>query len=728
MMATLTIRVKRRKRGALAAIAAIVAIVAAAAVFVLLRSDSRGLPYHDSFRSGRIDEWTAYDGNWNVVDGAIKNDSDERGAKLMVGSPNWRSYAIDADLQLIGGGDAGLIARASNIERGVDSYSGYYVGLRTNDAKLVLGRAQYGWIEYPPQAMPGGVVPGRWYHLRLAVQGCTITASAHAVGTTDDTEIRVEDPDCLTSGKAGLRSMAAGGMWRNVSITSLPDTAEAVGAKPAPTPHRAVYPTSQGVVPLSKVMAGAAAPTPPSAEPTRTILPIRNLRLLSTTRPARVTIRGAVILTTPELYVQDSSGGVQVELAHGSALRVGDEVEIQGDARPDGLSAMITNATERQIGGLAPIPPASVTADQAATGAYASMFLEVEGRLYDRTTADTPGAVLEFRDGLQSFRAIATTAVTDSIFGNLEKNSVVRVRGVCMVGTKYTSNTVPFALIVNSPEDVKIIEGPPWWSAEHLIIMAVAMLCLGFGVHLLLSRAEEWRLHAVIDERERLANEMHDTLSQSFAGIGFQLRAIRNRLSRREAAIDQPSLLEDLKVASELVRHSHDEARRSIATLRPEAIEATGLVSALEQTARRMVSRSPVLVDVSVEGEARTLPLKVLDSLFRVGQEAIANAVQHGQPSKILIRIEYARDSIALVIEDDGIGFVQRPDSGGFGISGMRRRAESIDGTLDLETFPGGGTRVRAQAPTPRSVPWFLRLAYIRRKDQEYSNNVETGR
>jgi signal transduction histidine kinase len=297
-----------------------------------------------------------------------------------------------------------------------------------------------------------------------------------------------------------------------------------------------------------------------------------------------------------------------------------------------------------------------------------------------------------------------------------------------MVGTKYTSNTVPFALIVNSPEDVKIIEGPPWWSAEHLIIMAVAMLCLGFGVHLLLSRAEEWRLHAVIDERERLANEMHDTLSQSFAGIGFQLRAIRNRLSRREAAIDQPSLLEDLKVASELVRHSHDEARRSIATLRPEAIEATGLVSALEQTARRMVSRSPVLVDVSVEGEARTLPLKVLDSLFRVGQEAIANAVQHGQPSKILIRIEYARDSIALVIEDDGIGFVQRPDSGGFGISGMRRRAESIDGTLDLETFPGGGTRVRAQAPTPRSVPWFLRLAYIRRKDQEYSNNVETGR
>jgi signal transduction histidine kinase len=431
-------------------------------------------------------------------------------------------------------------------------------------------------------------------------------------------------------------------------------------------------------------------------------------------------VRGAVILTTPAIYVQDSSGGAEVALAHDSPLRVGDEVEVEGNAHPQGLNTRILNATVRQIGGLAPIPPISVTADQAATGAFASMFLEVEGRLDDRTDTAAPGVSLEFHDGLQTFRAIATTAVTDSLFRKLEKDSVIRVRGVCMVNTEYTGNTVPFALIVNSPEDVKVIDGPPWWSAEHLIAMALIMLGLGFVVHLFLSRAEEWRLHAVIDERERLAHEVHDTLAQSFAGIGFQLRAIRNRISRNGSAVDTPSLLEDLSVASDLVRHSHDEARRSIATLRPEAIEATGLVTALEQTARRMVSRSSVLVDVTVEGEARTLPLRVLDSLFRIGQEAIANAVQHGHPSKIVIRVEYSRSAIALVIEDNGCGFTPRPDSGGFGLSGMRRRAESIDGTLDLQSSPGKGTTIRAQAPTPRSVPWFLRLAYIRRTDLEY--------
>jgi signal transduction histidine kinase len=723
-MATATIRASRKKRGALLGVAAVVAIAAGALILLFLDGNSRGLPYHDSFRSGKIDEWSAYDGNWNVAGGAIKNDSDERGAKIIVGSPHWKSYVIEADLQLIGDGDAGLIARASHPDRGVDSYNGYYVGLRTTDQKMVLGRAQYGWVEFPPQPVPGGIVPGKWYHLSLAVQGCVVTASAHAVGDKDTAEIRVKDPNCLTSGRAGLRSMTAGGMWRNVRITALPNSGGSA-AESAPTPHMAVFPTSQGTEPLAKAPVPTSAPAsalPP--EPVRNIIRIRNLRLLSVTQPARVTIRGTVILTNPDLYVQDASGGARVQLAKDAALRVGDEVEIQGDVHPEGLAVTIAKASVRQTGGLAPIPPASVTADQAATGAFAFMFLEVEGRLHSQNDSRAPDATLELRDGLQRFRVIATTAVTSSLFRKLEKDSVVRVRGVCMVGAKYTSDVMPFAIIVNSPEDVKVIEGPPWWSTEHLIAMAIAMLCLGFGVHLLLSRAEKWRLHAVIDERERLANEMHDTLSQSFAGIGFQLRAIRNRLSRNSTALDPPSLLEDLKVASDLVKLSHDEARRNIATLRPEAIEATGLVSALEQTARRMVSRSPVIVDVSVEGEARTLPLKVLDSLFRIGQEAIANAVQHGQPSKIIIRVEYSRSFLALIIEDDGIGFVPRPDSGGFGISGMRRRAESVAGTLDIETFPGGGTRIRAQVPTPRNAPWFLRVAYSKQKDQEFSNHV----
>lgn len=697
-----------RGRRALA-IGAAAAVLAALALLAWIESPWRGLPYRDSFAGGTAGEWTAYAGNWILQGNAIKNDSDERGAKLITGSPQWKSYAMEADMQLLGGGDAGILIRASNLERGVDSYDGYYAGLRTGDQTMVFGRAQHGWYEFPPTVMPGGVVPGLWYHFRLAAQGCVISASATAIGTTYTARAVVDDPHCLKAGRAGLRSVGAGGLWRNIHIMRLPEHARNTGAYPAAPPHIALYPTSQGTAPS---MASAVSNSHPEKQPVavKTIQSIRNLRLFSVSRPAHVIVRGAVILTDPALYIQDSSGGVRVETAKPAPLKIGDEVEVEGDLYPHGLSAVIRNATERPLGGLAPIPPLSVTADQAATGAYDSMFIEVEGRLVGKSGARNR-RTLAFSDGLQTFRALAGSYGAGSLFDALRKNSTVQLRGVCMVSAAYTGNTVPFVVIVNSPEDVKVLVGPPWWSGEHLVLLALAMLGAGFLVHLFYSRAEEWRLHAVIDERERLAHEMHDTLAQSFAGIGFQLRAIRNRISRSETPMQAELLLDDLNLASELVRHSHDEARRSIATLRPEALEAAGLLSALEQSARRMVARSSVLVEASCKGEARRLPLRVLDSLFGIGQEAIANAVQHGHPRRIGIRLEYELSSIALIVEDDGAGFVFEPESGGFGIAGMRHRAEAIHAAIAIESSPDKGTRIAVTAPTPPTT--WARTAWL---------------
>jgi len=83
-----------------------------------------GLPYKDSFTAGTADEWRALGGTWELVDGAMRNDSDERGAKLITGSSRWRDYSLEADIMLLGhDGDAGLIARSSDEEGGVDSYS-----------------------------------------------------------------------------------------------------------------------------------------------------------------------------------------------------------------------------------------------------------------------------------------------------------------------------------------------------------------------------------------------------------------------------------------------------------------------------------------------------------------------------------------------------------------------------------------------------------------------------
>ena len=104
----------RARRILVAAVVASVVVAIALGVLAYLRSPGRDLPYKDSFASGTADEWNAFGGTWGIYDGGMRNDSDERGAKLMTGSPYWRNYSVEADVKLLGeDGDAGLIIRAA---------------------------------------------------------------------------------------------------------------------------------------------------------------------------------------------------------------------------------------------------------------------------------------------------------------------------------------------------------------------------------------------------------------------------------------------------------------------------------------------------------------------------------------------------------------------------------------------------------------------------------------
>jgi signal transduction histidine kinase len=203
---------------------------------------------------------------------------------------------------------------------------------------------------------------------------------------------------------------------------------------------------------------------------------------------------------------------------------------------------------------------------------------------------------------------------------------------------------------------------------------------------------------AVLDERQRLAHEMHDTLAQSFAGIGFQLQAIRDEIDDR-SAIDR-----ELDLASSLVRRSHEEAKRSIAALRPELLESVGLLRALEQSAKSMVAGGAIRVTAFTSGEAHSIPVRISDTLFRIGQEALANAVRHANPNTLLISLIYGEANLQLLVEDDGNGFVVGADSAGFGIRGMRKRADTISAELQIRSAPGQGTVVRAIAPMPAKL------------------------
>jgi signal transduction histidine kinase len=213
---------------------------------------------------------------------------------------------------------------------------------------------------------------------------------------------------------------------------------------------------------------------------------------------------------------------------------------------------------------------------------------------------------------------------------------------------------------------------------------------------------------------------MHDTIAQSFAGIGFQLQAIRNDLMENNAAA-----LRQLDLASDLVRHSHEEARRSIATLRPESLESVDLLPALEHSARRMVEGGSVQVTAFARGSARPIPVRASDAIYKIGQEAIANAIRHADPTALNILLSYEKNEVHLVIEDDGIGLNGAANSLGFGLQGMRKRADSISASLQIKSSPGNGTRVEVTAPLPPRFTLTSWPAYIWQYFQEHRSNAQ---
>ena len=126
------------------------------------------------------------------------------------------------------------------------------------------------------------------------------------------------------------------------------------------------------------------------------------------------------------------------------------------------------------------------------------------------------------------------------------------------------------------------------------------------------------------------------------------------------------------------------------------------LLSSLSENAQVLVQNGQIQVEAHYTGHVRTIPRKARVQLFRIGQEAIANAIRHADPTHLVISIQYEDRVARLKITDDGRGFVMRGDLLGFGIRGMRKRASEINGDFDLVSVPGVGTTVIVSVPIPK--------------------------
>ena len=210
--------------------------------------------------------------------------------------------------------------------------------------------------------------------------------------------------------------------------------------------------------------------------------------------------------------------------------------------------------------------------------------------------------------------------------------------------------------------------------------------------------AEKTRQAAILEERNRLAREMHDTLAQGFTGIMMQLEVVAALLpeSARQAR-------EHLALAHDLARDSLAEARRSVQALRPTTLEQADLAAALARLAEEMTATTPLDVTFHIQGARRPLPREMERQLFRIGQEALTNALRHAQATRMDVELGFHLKHVRLRVWDNGRGFeVEKAASGStLGLLGMRERAVQVGGALGIESRPGHGTTVTVQAPIP---------------------------
>ena len=224
--------------------------------------------------------------------------------------------------------------------------------------------------------------------------------------------------------------------------------------------------------------------------------------------------------------------------------------------------------------------------------------------------------------------------------------------------------------------------------------------------------AAEERRAGMLEERGRLAREIHDTLAQGFISIVTHLEAAEEELPPGAKPVEH-----HMDRAKRAARDNLVEARRLVAALRPEILESSSLPEALERISARWTEETGISAEVAITGDYEHLPQELQVTLLRVAQEALSNVRKHAEAHQVTLTLSYLEDLVVLDIQDDGAGFSPgTPDNGsegGFGLQAMQERVEQLGGRLLVESAPGEGTTLAVQ------VPLEVKTEMIRRQEKQ---------
>jgi signal transduction histidine kinase len=397
------------------------------------------------------------------------------------------------------------------------------------------------------------------------------------------------------------------------------------------------------------------------------------------------------------LYVDDGTGGARIETEQSQRVTPGTVVEIAGFPAVTPAKPILANAIFRIAGRASQPAPVTIGAASILTPDNDAALVRMEGHFLSLLTSPTQ-RTLVLKTGETVFDAVLDADTSTGTLDRIRPGSLIAVAGVY----SYQWGPPPlFRLFLRSPDDVRVIKEASWWTLRHSAVMVsmLAFVACGFGLwgHAA-SKRKRQQYQAVLNERTRVARELHDTLEQGLAGIALQLEAVAGSFNASPEAARQ-----SLDVARQMLRYSQEEARRSVMDLRSQALESRDLAGALDDLARQMTHGTNAVAQVDVEGQVKRLDVSDEHHLLRIGLEALANALKHSGARHITIKLRFGADTTELLVQDDGCGLphdTSNQPGTHFGLLGIRERVDKLGGVLHIAGAPGSGTQLSVTIPS----------------------------
>ena len=429
-------------------------------------------------------------------------------------------------------------------------------------------------------------------------------------------------------------------------------------------------------------------------------------------------------------------GCIRVRLAHGTPLPApGDAITVSGYPESDLFRINLTRAVWKPATLPAepaadpePLTVAQATTDESGRLKYKihhhGMLVRIRGVVRRRPPSPDGQWRIEAEDDGRIFQIDASS--NPSAAEGVSEGAVVEATGVCLLETGETGAGSVFphltglVVILRSPADLRIVRRPPWWTVSRLALL-VAVLAVALVGVLLWNRsinrlavrrgralAREQLVHAAselkVEERTRLAVELHDALSQNLASVAFQVAA-----GGRMIESDPRTARTRIATAEQMLNSCRTELKNCLADLRSDALEEPDFEEALRQTLARIAGDAEIRVRFDVP--RRRLADTTAQAILAIVRELASNAIRHGGAATVRVAGTTEGGLIRFSVSDDGCGFdPQRapgPIDGHFGLEGVRERLRRLDGAFEIARQQPAGMRAEVHVPllSPKEKP-----------------------